>query len=288
MPKVVVIAEKPSLARAIREALTGPEWAGYEITNAFGHIYEQAEPDEYLPDSLPKTRAGKKIWRREDLPIVPVQWLRNPKPDAAQQITKIRRMLRGATMVVNAGDADREGQLLIDEIIEELGYQGPVKRVWFVSLAPQAIQAAFRASRDNAEYRPLSQAATARSRADWLVGMNLTRAFTLASNGLVSVGRVQTPTLALVVRRDLVIENFQPRDFFDVLGTFEHANGTFTAKWKPRSTEGPGFDEEGRLIDKAMADLVAYAAKQPGSAVLSSYSAEKTPMATQTPPPVAT
>lgn len=275
MPKVVVIAEKPSLARAIREALTGPEWSDYEITNAFGHIYEQAEPDEYLPDTLPRTKAGKKVWRREDLPIVPVQWLRHPKPEAAQQIAKIRGMLKGATMVVNAGDADREGQLLIDEIIEELGYQGPVKRVWFVSLAPQAIQAAFRAWRDNAEYRPLSQAATARARADWLVGMNLTRAFTLASSGLVSIGRVQTPTLALVVRRDLTIENVQPRDFFDVLGTFEHASGTFTAKWKPRSTEGPGFDEEGRLIDKSMADLVAYAAKQSGSAALSAYSADK-------------
>jgi DNA topoisomerase-3 len=275
MPKIIVIAEKPSLARAIREALTGPQWADYTITSAFGHIYEQAEPDDYLPDSLPRTKAGKKVWRREDLPIVPVQWLRNPKPGAAQQISKIKGLLKGASLVVNAGDADREGQLLVDEIVEELGYAGPVKRVWFTSLAPQTIRAAFEHWKDNAEYRPLSQAALARSRADWLVGMNLTRAFTLASKNLVSIGRVQTPTLALVVRRDLAIDSFIPRDYFDVLGTFEHAAGTFSAKWKPRGTEGPGFDEEGRLVDKAMADLVAYAARQEGSAVLSSYSAEK-------------
>ena len=273
--KIVVIAEKPSLARAIREALTGDEFKGFIITNAFGHIYEQAEPDEYLPDDIPRTKAGKKVWRKQDLPIIPKQWVLHPKPDAKAQIAKIRELLKGADLVVNAGDPDREGQLLIDEIIDELNYRGPVMRVMLLSLTPELIRSAFAHWRDNKEYIALREAARARSRADWLVGMNLTRAFTLASGSLVSVGRVQTPTLALVVRRDLEIEQFVPRDYFDVLGTFQHAGGSFAARWEPRSTEGPGFDEQGRLVDKAMADLVAYAASGAGSATLRDYSAEK-------------
>lgn len=273
--KVVVIAEKPSLARAIREALTGDEFQGFVITNAFGHIYEQAEPDEYLPDDIPRTRAGKKVWRKQDLPIIPTQWVLHPKPDAKVQIAKIRDLLKGASLVVNAGDPDREGQLLIDEIIDELDYSGPVMRVMLMSLTPELIRSAFRHWRDNTEYIALREAARARSRADWLVGMNLTRAMTLASGSLVSVGRVQTPTLALVVRRDLEIEQFQARDYFDVLGTFEHAAGSFVAKWEPKSTEGPGFDEQGRLIDKSMADLVAYAVRKAGSALVRENSAEK-------------
>jgi DNA topoisomerase-3 len=266
----LVIAEKPSLARAIREAVSKE----YTVTNAFGHIYEQAEPDDYLPDDLPRSKkTGKKIWRMEDLPIIPTTWKKHPKPDAKEQIGKIRALLKDATEVVNAGDPDREGQLLIDEILDELKYKGPVKRVWLQSLTPEAIRDAFNKLKSNTEYKPLSDAATARSRADWLVGMNLTRAWTLKNGGLISVGRVQTPTLALIVRRDLDIENFKPRDFFDVLATVQHANGTFTAKWKPRSTEGQGFDEEGRLIDKNIAESIA--AKAKGQGTISAYKAEK-------------
>lgn len=266
----VVIAEKPSLARAIKEAVG----SDYVVTNAFGHVYELAEPDVYLPSSVPTNAKGKKIWRMEDLPIVPDTWQKIPKPDAKEQIGKIRDLLKSATLVINAGDPDREGQLLIDEILEELKYRGPVQRVWLQSLTPEAIRSAFSAMRPNSEYAALSASATARSRADWLVGMNLSRAWTLqAGGGVISVGRVQTPTLALIVDRDLEIEGFKPRDYFEVHSQVQHAAGVFTAKWRPANTDGPGFDPDGRLLDRSVADAIAAKAKTAGR--VSAYKAEQ-------------
>ena len=110
----VIIAEKPSMARAIREGL-GSAASRYEITNAFGHILEQAGPDEYLPGDVPKTAKGKKMWRMQDLPIIPDRWVKYPKKDAKEQLGKIGALLKSADTVINAGDPDREGQLLIDE-----------------------------------------------------------------------------------------------------------------------------------------------------------------------------
>ena len=265
----LVIAEKPSLAKSIRAAVGSK----YTVTNAFGHIYELAGPDEYLPSSVPlNKRKDGKVWRIEDLPIIPAQWIRHPKRDASDQIKEIKKLLKGASLVINAGDPDREGQLLIDEILEELGYKGPVKRVWLTSLTPEGIQAAFAKMRDNREYRPLRDAADVRSKADWLVGMNLTRAWTVRNHVLISVGRVQTPTLALVVRRDLEIESFVPKDYFEVVATVKHANGTFAARWKPRSADGPGFDSEGRLTDRRIAEQMAALGK--GQGRIEQYKAE--------------
>lgn len=252
----VVIAEKPSMARAIREGL-GPQARQYEITNAFGHILEQAEPDAYLPDSVPRTAKGKKVWRMEDLPIIPAEWKKFPKRDAKDQLAKIGALLKQADTVVNAGDPDREGQLLIDEILEHFRYRGRVQRVWLKALDAENVRKAFAGLESNEKYRPLKDAAEARSQADWLVGMNLTRAVTGKSGDLFPIGRVQTPTLALVVRRDLAIENFVPRNYFEVFAQCRHANGSFLAKWEPKATDGPGFDEEGRLVDKALADGMA-------------------------------
>lgn len=254
----VVIAEKPSMARAIREGL-GQRASQYEITNAIGHILEQAEPDEYLPDSIPKTAKGTKVWRLEDLPIIPGQWIKHPKAGRGikEQLQKIGKLLKTADTVINAGDPDREGQLLIDEILEHFCYRGRVLRVWLKALDRENVQKAFAALESNDKYRPLKDAAEARSQSDWLVGMNLTRCVTVRSGDLFSVGRVQTPTLALVVRRDLAIENFRPTDYFEVLAQCRHAQGSFLAKWSPQSTDGPGFDPEGRLIDRKLADAVA-------------------------------
>ncbi|MDA8093669.1 MAG: DNA topoisomerase 3 [Betaproteobacteria bacterium] len=265
----LVIAEKPSLAKVIREAV-GKE---YTVTNAFGHIYEQDEPDDYLPDDVPRNaKTGKKVWREQDLPIIPEVWKKHAKKDAKEQIGKIRELLKEAAVVVNAGDPDREGQLLIDEILEELHYNGPVERVWLQSLTLESIRESFRKLKPNSEYKPLCDAATARSRADWLVGMNLTRAWSIRNNGLISVGRVQTPTLALIVRRDLEIEAFKPRDYFEVHAALRHHNGPFAAKWKPGATDVPGFDEEGRLTDKALAERIA--AKASGGGVIAEYKAD--------------
>jgi len=266
---VLVIAEKPSLAKSIRAAVS----EDYKVTNVFGHVYELAEPDKYLPSSLPvNEKTGKKRWRMEDLPIIPDRWIRHPKPDAKEQIEKIRQLLKQASMVINAGDPDREGQLLIDELLDELRYKGRVQRVWLQSLTPDAIREAFGKRRPNSEYKPLSDAAAARGRADWLVGMNLTRAWTMKSGGLISVGRVQTPTLALVVRRDLQIENFRPTDYFEVYAKIVHANGTFIAKWKPASTDGSEFDAEGRLIQRNLAERIAI--KATGAGRIAEYKAD--------------
>jgi len=260
----VVIAEKPSMARAIREGL-GAAASKYEITNAFGHILEQAGPDEYLPGDIPKTAKGKKVWRMQDLPIIPGRWVKFPKKDAKDQLAKIGQLLKTADTVINAGDPDREGQLLIDEILEHFRYRGKVQRVWLKALDAENVRKAFAGLESNEKYRPLKDAAEARSQADWLVGMNLTRAATVKSGDLFTIGRVQTPTLALVVRRDLAIENFVPRDYFEVFAQCVHARGSFWAKWEPKSTDGAGFDEEGRLIDKKLAESVAAKAKGSGS-----------------------
>ncbi|AEM48035.1 DNA topoisomerase III [Acidithiobacillus ferrivorans SS3] len=265
----LIIAEKPSLAKAIREVV-GKE---YTVTNAFGHILEQAGPDEYTPAEVPvNPKTSKKRWRLEDLPIFPQTWIKHPKPDAKEQLMKIKGMLKEAALVVNAGDPDREGQLLIDEILEYCGYRGPVQRVWLASLDETSVKKAFANLRDNKEYRTLSQAAEARSQADWVVGMNLTRAWTIKNNGLLSVGRVQTPTLALVVRRDLEIEQFKPRDFFEVIAHCRHQNGEFVVKWRPAVNDGPGFDEEGRLVGRQLADSIA--AKAAGHGKIARYDAK--------------
>lgn len=260
----VIIAEKPSMARAIREGL-GAKSSQYEITNAFGHILEQAEPDEYLPDDVPLNTKGKKKWRMQDLPIIPKDWKMNPKSDAKEQLQKIAKLLKTADTVIHAGDPDREGQLLIDEILDYCNFRGKVLRVWLKALDGENVRKAFAALESNKKYQPLKHAAEARSRADWLVGMNLTRAVTIQSGDLFSLGRVQTPTLALMVRRDLTIEKFVPRDYFEVFANCQHAKGAFLAKWEPQATDGPGFDEEGRLIDKKMADTIAAKATGQGS-----------------------
>lgn len=262
------IAEKPSVARAI--AAQTPESAekhGYisspmcTITWCFGHMLEQAEPDTYTPVDAPKNATGKKLWRVEDLPITPVEWLLLPKEEAASQLKTIGRLLSKATEVVHAGDPDREGQLLVDEVLEHFSFNGPVLRFWVSAQDKTSIRRGLRNLKPNAEFRGLSEAARARQRADWLIGMNLSRAYTLAakrggSDCLLPVGRVQTPTLALVVARDVAISVFKPTAHHLIEAKFAHANGAFLGRWIPRDTQA-GLDEEGRLIElNAAKDIV--------------------------------
>ena len=267
---ILYIAEKPSLGKAIAAQLPGPRKAarthiecggGVIVTWAFGHLFEQAEPDVYLPDSVPKNGKGKKKWRLEDLPIIPQDWQKIPKPEAREQLTAIRKLLKDADQVVHAGDPDREGQLLVDEILEAMRWKGPTRRIWLAALDPASVQKALADLKDNSLYRPLRDAAEARARADWLTGMNLTRAYTLKSNGqgVVSVGRVQTPTLALVVRRDAEIDGFTSVAFYVPQVTFRHSNGTYKATWKAPATVD-GLDAEGRLINLPAAQAIIAAA----------------------------
>ncbi|PMR68578.1 DNA topoisomerase III, partial [Halomonas heilongjiangensis] len=234
----LIIAEKPSLARAIAEALPGRQGreegaivAGETtVTWCLGHLLEQAPPDAYDP--------AFKAWRLDHLPILPDRWKLTPRPKARSQLAVIRRLLKGASEVVHAGDPDREGQLLVQEVIEHLGWKGPVSRLLVSDLNRPAVQRALGRIEDNGRFLSLYRAAQSRARADWLYGINLTRAWTLTGrqaghDGVLSVGRVQTPVLGLVVRRDAEIRDFAPRPFFVLWVELAVARGQLRAWWVP-------------------------------------------------------
>ena len=254
------IAEKPSMARELANCLKNPQAGnGYIetddgiVTWLYGHVLEQVEPAAYDPKY--------KFWRTEDLPIVPKVWKLQIRPDAAKQFEVVKKLIAQADEIVHAGDPDREGQLLVDEVLDFLGNKKPVKRILLNALDAESILSANENLRDNSEFFNLKQSALARSRADWLIGMNLSRAYTLAARRrghdlTLPIGRVKTPTLALVVRREREIKNFKPVDFFTIRATFIHANGEFVATFKPskKMLKLKAFDAEGRLIDKKFAE----------------------------------
>lgn len=264
------IAEKPSVAETLAGVIAGRGTSrrqGYIdlgngdcITWCFGHLFEQCEPDEYLPEDVPRSqKSGKKIWRLEDLPIIPKQWKLVAKADCKAQIAVIAKLLKAASEVIHAGDPDREGQLLVDEVLEMLHYRGPVKRVWLQDLSEAGIRKALANLKENAHYQGVHDAALARARADWLVGMNLTRAYTLIGQGhkgVLSIGRVQTPTLALVVARDREIEHFTPKPYYEVLAYFQAPGGEYWGQWQVPEAYA---DAEGRCLDRSRAEEVVRA-----------------------------
>ena len=252
------IAEKPSLGRAIAGALGIVEKQQNHIkckndqivTWCFGHLLELYMPEDY--------DAALKKWKRETLPIVPDAYKLKVSPKTKAQVAHIAGLLKKAQTVVNAGDPDREGQLLVDEVLEHCGWTGPTQRIWLAALDDKSIAKALAAINDNKQYAPLRDAARARSQADWLVGSNCTRAMSLGAQaagvtGVQSLGRVQTPTLALVVRRDREIEGFKPHDYYRLRATFQGDSGAFSAVFQPAETQ-EGLDSEGRLIDAKIAD----------------------------------
>lgn len=254
------IAEKPSMGAEIAKCLTGPVQRkdGYLITKdaivtwGFGHILRQAEPNEY--DSKYQK------WRMEDLPIIPKVWKLFVDKSCEKQFNIIKNLIDKATDIVHAGDPDREGQLLIDEVLDYLGNAKPVKRILLNALDEKSIKKAIAHLRDNKEFLNLKQSALARARADWLIGMNLSRAYTLAAQRAghritLPIGRVKTPTLALVVRRERELQNFVPIDYYTIKADFGHANGNVTTSWKPNELQ-KGIDSEGRLIDPKIAEAL--------------------------------
>ena len=273
------IAEKPSLGRAIAEGLgNGKKHEGYiscgndTVTWCFGHLLELANPDHYDP--------ALKKWDAKALPIIPEEWKLLPRKGVAKQLNVIKRLLKKTDVVVNAGDPDREGQLLVDEVLEHFGYVGNAQRIWLASLDEKSVATALSSLKDNKDYARLSQAALARSRADWLTGINATRAMTLLgrSNGMqgvLSLGRVQTPTLNLIVTRDRTIANFKPQKYSVVQATLNHEKGSFKAQLQP-SEDMTGLDEEGRLIDTAKAKTIAKEAKNQTGSIVEATSQKKT------------
>lgn len=260
------IAEKPSVAKALAQELgvTGKE-EGYiecgtdKITWCFGHMLELAEPDEYTSNDVPRhPRTGNKIWRIDELPIIPSLWKIKPKREAEKQLKVIERLLKEAQVIVNAGDSDREGQLLIDEVLTYFNIQKPVVRFWVSAHDSISLQRGLSSMKENTHYHGLSAAAMGRSRADWLIGMNLSRAYTLAakrsgSTVLLTVGRVQTPTLALVVARDREIEHFKSMAYHTINAAFQVGNNAFVASFQAAEDQ-VGLDSDGRLVDTLIAN----------------------------------
>lgn len=252
------IAEKPSLGRAIAEGLGIVRREngffvcrnGTTVTWCFGHLFEQAEPDAYLPDDIPTTKRGKKMWRLRDLPVIPVEWktLVRKQKGVKGQLSVIGKLIRSSAVIVNAGDPDREGQLLVDEVLEHFRVRKPVKRFWVSAIDPASIKKGLAALKENQGYAGMRDAARARSRADWLLGMNLSRAYTLTGpGGLIAVGRVQTPTLAMVARRDYAVRHFVPKRYLAITANLAKEAEAFRAKWQPKPGQ-PGMDEEGKLL----------------------------------------
>jgi len=263
------IAEKPSLGRAIAEVLPKPHkkaegciWLGNGdcVSWCIGHLLEQAEPDAYDP--------ALKKWSLEQLPIVPKQWQLKVKSKTRKQVSVLRKLVKQADQLVHAGDPDREGQLLVDELIHFLKVKGrkkdSIQRLLVNDLNPQAVKRALSQLRDNREFTALSNSALARSRADWLYGLNLTRANTLQGRkvgykGVLSVGRVQTPVLGLVARRDREIDDFVSSPFYEVLAWVHpvgEAAQSFKARWQPSEACSAYLDEEGRVLSLALAENV--------------------------------
>lgn len=246
----LIIAEKPSLGRSIAKAIDGPSApgdgfiraGGSVVTWCFGHLLELAAPEAYNP-------AWAK-WNIEHLPMrVRLEdWLLAPKDDAKAQIKVIQRLLKEATSVVNAGDPDREGQMLVDELLEYLGWKGKTDRLLMHDTTPESIRKALTNMRPNSEYAPLYAAARCRARADWLVGMNLTRCASRRIGLTASVGRVQTPTLALIVRRDLAIEGHTSSAFYTLHATVSTADATLTLSHET---------ETDRILDRKVAKAIA-------------------------------
>ncbi len=286
------IAEKPSMAREIANVLKNPQQgygyiktSGGIVTWLIGHVLKQVDPDFY--------DEKYKSWNDDDLPIVPKQWKLEVDPHTAEQFEIVKKLIAQADEIIHAGDPDREGQLLVDEVLDFVGNKKPVKRILLNALDETSIKRANANLRDNQEFFNLKQSALARSRADWLIGMNLSRAYTLAArraghNDVFPVGRVKTPTLALVVRREREILDFKPVDYFNIRATFQHANGNFLAQWKPSAAlqnqpnetlsadkkflSATAFDSEGRLINKSVAeDFAEKFSTEPHEGKISSY-----------------
>ncbi|NOK00277.1 DNA topoisomerase 3 [Myxococcus xanthus] len=294
---LAVLAEKPSVARDIARVLganeRGEGWLrgnGYVVTWAIGHLVGLAQPHEI--------RADWKKWSRALLPMLPADWPLVVSKETRSQFEVVKQVLNApeVSSVVCATDAGREGELIFRYIYDAAKCRKPVQRLWVSSLTERAIQDGFRRLADGREYEALASAAMGRSRADWLVGMNLSRLYTLAHGGhgeMLSVGRVQTPTLAMVVERELAIRDFVPRDYLELVATFApRAKGVppdalYKGTWFRSGPDGkpvapPGFEgvREARRLDANGVEAQAIIDRvRAGRAIIESLEAEEKKMA---------
>lgn len=275
MTKTLIIAEKPSVANDIAKTLGGFtkhdeyfESDEYVLSSAVGHLLEIAVPEEY------DVKRGK--WSFAHLPMIPPHFALNPIAKTESRLKVLNKLIKrkDVTGLINACDAGREGELIFRLIAQHAKAKQPIKRLWLQSMTPGAIREAFGHLREDKEMMPLADAARCRSEADWLIGINGTRAMTAFNSKeggfyLTTVGRVQTPTLSIVVEREEKIKNFVPRDYWEVRAEFVCAAGIYEGRWldtKHKKDETDPEKKAERLWSKAAAESIVAACRgKPGN-----------------------
>src|SRR5881392_94909 len=264
MSKSLVIAEKPSVASDLARSLSGFkkhddyfENDRYIISSAIGHLVELALPSEL------DVKRGK--WTFSNLPIIPDEFELKPIEKTKARFNALKQLIqrKDVDLLINACDAGREGELIFRYLVKLTGSKKPIKRLWLQSMTTESIRSAFEHLRSNEEMIPLAKAAVCRSESDWLVGINGTRAMTAFNNKtggfqLTPVGRVQTPTLAILAEREEKIHDFKPRTFFEVFADFEVKAGIYRGRWFRENFAKDG-DEEARaerIWDKTAAEEI--------------------------------
>jgi len=270
MTKTLIIAEKPSVANDIAKTLGGFtkhdeyfESDQYVLSSAVGHLLEIAVPEEY------DVKRGK--WSFAHLPMIPPHFALNPIAKTESRLKVLNKLIKrkDVTGLINACDAGREGELIFRLIAQYAKAKQPVQRLWLQSMTPGAIRDAFGHLRDDKDMLPLADAARCRSEADWLIGINGTRAMTAFNSKeggfyLTTVGRVQTPTLSIVVEREEKIKKFVPRDYWEVRGEFVCAAGIYEGRWLDTKFKKDETDPEKRaerLWSKAAAESIVAACR---------------------------
>src|SRR6478736_2903393 len=265
MGKALIIAEKPSVASDIAKALGKFqkhddyfENDDYVISSAVGHLLTIVPPEG--------VEAARGKWTFKCLPVIPPHFDLQPIEKNEGRLKVLKKLIKrdDVDRLINACDAGREGELIFRNIVRYTKAKQPIQRLWLQSMTPAAIREGFAALRTDESMQPLSDAATSRSEADWLVGINGTRAMTAFNSKLggffrTTVGRVQTPTLAILVEREAKIRKFVPRDFWEVIGTFDAAAGNYTGRWFDEKFSKSEDDEQlraERVWDKAKAEEI--------------------------------
>lgn len=248
MGKILVIAEKPSVGRDIAKVLKCNQKGDgflfsdeYIVSWAIGHLVTLCDPEDY--------DASLKKWRFETLPIIPDEIKLKPVPATKKQLNILKKLMtdKEVDSFICATDSGREGELIFRYIYNIVKSKKPFKRLWISSMTDHAIKEGFNSLKDGSQYDNLYLSAKCRSEADWLVGINASRAYTIRYNALLSIGRVQTPTLAILVQRQNEINQFQPKDFWEVTAFFDGYKG----KWF-----NPG-DNETKILEQGKADAIA-------------------------------
>ena len=253
---IVCIAEKPSVARDIANVLGAKqdrggyiEGNGYQVTWTFGHLCELKEPHEYTP--------LWKSWSLSQLPMIPPRFGIKLKKDQGieRQFAVIEKLMQAADSIINCGDAGQEGELIQRWVMQKAGAKCPVQRLWISSLTEEAIREGFQTLKDQKEYQSLYEAGLCRAIGDWILGMNATRLYTIkygTNRQVLSIGRVQTPTLALIVNRQAEIDNFKPETYWVLTTVYRET--TFTAVME-EGDRGFKSQEEGQKALDAIREL---------------------------------